>query len=546
LEIFEATLALLAAALVLSALAARLSVPYPSLLVLGGLVLGLTPVLPEVELDPAIAFALFLPPILFEAAYSTSWRDFRIYLAPILGLAVILVCISTWVVAVVADRLIPELPLGAAFVLGAIVSPPDAAAATAVLRQMRLPRSVVTVLEGESLLNDAVALVIYNFAVQAVVTGHFSKSAAGEALIVSTAGSVTLGLAVGWLWSKIAERIADPVISILASFLVAFGTYGLAEALDVSGVLAVVSAGLVFSIMAIQTLTPDTRLTGAAVWRLVVFALNAVAFVLIGLQLPRIVGELGNYSVVTLAIDGGVIAATVILVRIVWIMTISQIQRWVFGRGGGHYVGGWREALVISWSGMRGLISLAAALALPETIADGQAFPARALVQFLSFAVILATLVVQGLSLGALIRVLGVKKDSTADDEERAARIEAANAAIAAIERIGENPAIPRPVIEQTRMLYINRLDQLSEPDRKDGASAAANDPDHANFSDSLRLAAIAAERKALHEMRRRRAIGDGPLRVMQSELDLMETVLNRRGATYSRIGVPHAKPKRS
>ncbi len=539
-EIFEATLALLAAALILSAIAARLSIPYPSLLVLGGLVLGFTPVLPPVELDPAIAFALFLPPILFEAAYSTSWRAFRTYLAPILGLAVVLVCISTWVVAIVADRLIPELPLGAAFVLGAIVSPPDAAAATAVLRRMRLPRSVVTVLEGESLLNDAVALVIYNFAVQAVVTGQFSRSAAGEALIIGTAGGVTLGLAVGWVWGSLIKRIGDPVISILASFLVAFGIYGLAEFLDVSGVLAVVAAGLVFSLKAIQTVSADTRLTGGAVWRLVVFALNAVAFVLIGLQLPRIMDELRAYSVITLAIDGGVIAATVILVRIVWIMTVSQIQRWVFGRGGGHYVGGWREALVISWSGMRGLISLAAALALPDMIADGQPFPARALVQFLSFAVILATLVVQGLSLGSLIRLLDVKSDSAADDEERAARIEAATAAIAAIDRAGENPEFPRAIIEQTRMLYVNRLEELSEADPGAGTDSAGHDPGKAHAFDALRLAAITAERKALHDMRRRRAVGDEVARMLQGELDLLESMLGSRGASHSRKGGVH------
>jgi hypothetical protein len=202
--------------------------------------------------------------------------------------------------------------------------------------------------------------------------------------------------------------------------------------------------------------------------------------------------------------------------------------------------------LVISWSGMRGLISLAAALALPETIADGQAFPARALVQFLSFAVILATLVVQGLSLGALIRLLGVKADTAEDEEERTARIEAANAAIAAIDRLGEDPAIPRAVIEQIRMLYINRLEQLSEPDRAGAPGSDAQNPDYANVSDSLRLAAISAERNALREMRRRRAVGDGPLRVMESELDLMETVLSRRGATYSRIGGPRMTPERS
>jgi CPA1 family monovalent cation:H+ antiporter len=530
-DIFETTLALLAAALVLSWLAGRLRVPYPSLLVLGGLVLGFVPVLPTVELDPAIAFALFLPPILFEAAYSTSWRDFRTYIVPILSLAVFLVCVSTWVVAEVADRLIPELPFGAAIVLGAIVSPPDAAAATAVLRQMRLPRAVVTVLEGESLLNDAVALVIYNFAVAAVVTGQFSWSAAGEALAVSTVGSIALGLAIGWVWSKIAQRIADSLVIILASFLVALGIYGIAVSLDVSGVLAVVAAGLVFALDAMPALAPDTRLSGGAVWRLVVFALNAVGFVLIGIQLPRIVSDLHDYALTTLAIDGGIIAATAVLVRIVWIMTITQIRRWVFGHRAGHYVSAWREALVLSWSGMRGLISLAAALALPDTIADGSAFPARALVQFLSFAVILATLVVQGLSLGTLIRVLGVERDGAEDDDERAARLETANAAIATIDRVAEKQQFPGAVVDAVRALYVSRLAQLS-----DHSPHGPADPAEAGYSDALRLIALKAERRALLEMWRRRAIGDAAIRAIQSELDMMETLLRRRSETFLRI----------
>ena len=524
-EIFEATIALLGAALLLSGVAGRLAVPYPSLLVLGGLLFGFLHILPSVELDPAIAFALFLPPILFEASVTTSWRDFRTYLVAILSLAVLLVGVSTYVVAVVADRLIPELPLGAAFVLGAIVSPPDAAAATAVLRKMRLPRSVVTIIEGESLINDAAALVIYNLAVAAVSTGHFSAPAALLSLARSVTISIALGLLIGWGLSRLAARIADPLISILASFLVAFATYRVAEHLEISGVLAVVTLGLVCAWRVPTVLTPDTRLNGEAVWRLVIFALNALAFVLIGLQLPMIVAELPGYSVTTLAIDGGVIAATAIAVRLVWVMAAWLLQRIPpLGRRLPHPVN-WRQALIVGWSGMRGLISLAAALALPHTIGNGEPFPARALVLFLSFSVILATLVVQGLSLGALIRALGLGEDSAVAEEERLARTETANAAIAALDKLAENPAMPHDVINQARMLYISRLNQLHE---QDSAEVIAHS--NAGLLYVVRLAAIAAERTALLALRRRRAIGDGPLNTIQHELDLLETVLRRRG----------------
>ncbi len=526
-EVFEATLALLGAALFLSAIAGRLAVPYPSLLVLGGLALGFLPLAQHIELDPELAFALFLPPILFEAAYYTSWRDFTANIRPIAGLAVMLVGVTTWVVAVVADRLIPELPLGAAYVLGAIVSPPDAAAATAVLNRMRLPKRVVTIIEGESMVNDAVALVIYNFAVAAVVTGHFSAPRAGMALGGSVFGSVAIGLAIGWGWSKLAAKITDPLISVAASFLVAFATYLAGEQAHVSGVLTVVVTGLFFAWRSPYTISADIRLNSGAVWRLAIFVLNALAFVLIGLQLPQIVAELPQYSLLTLGEDASVIAGTVILVRLVWIMTLSQIIRW--GSTKKESTLDWRESLVIGWSGMRGLISLAAALALPETVDGGTPFPARALIMFLSFAVILATLVIQGLSLGALIRLVKLRDDSGAEAEESLARAEAANAAIGVIDKLAETPALPRDVLDRVRLVYINRLAQLNE-----GGDPNPDSPSNADFADAVRLAAIAAERKAVLTLHRSRALGDETWRTIQRELDLAEYTLRTRRPSYS------------
>ncbi len=526
-EIFEATLSLLAVALLLSALAGRLAIPYPSVLVIGGLGLSLLPPPPGAGFDPALAFFLFLPPILFEAAYYTSWRDFRANALPIGSLAVVLVALSTWVVAVVADRLIPELPIQAAYVLGAIVSPPDAAAATAVLSRMDLPRRIVTIVEGESLVNDAVALILYKFAVELTVAGHVSPSLAVLTLIVSGAGSTALGLLIGWLWSKLVERMADPVISVTASFVVAYGAYIAAERLDGSGVLTVVAAGLFFAWRAPRILKPDIRLAASAVWRVAIFVLNALAFVLIGLQLPQIVAALPGYSITTLAIDAGVIAGTVILVRLVWVVGVSQTLRRLGGAGARARIGDWKENLIIGWSGMRGLVSLAAALSLPETIDGGGPFPARALVLFLAFSVILATLVVQGLSLGALIRLLGLTGDEAAEREEQTARIEAANAAIAAIDRLAETPALPRDVLDRLRALYSNRIGELTG-DHND------ENPSNADFADAVRLTALAAERKAVIALRHRRVIGDSVLHTVQRELDLIETALKRRRPSYS------------
>lgn len=529
-EIFEATLALLAAALLLSWVAGRFAVPYPSFLVLGGLVLGFLPILPRVDLDPAIAFAVFLPPILFEAAYWTSWRDFRANARPIFGLAVVLVGVTTWAVAKVAGLLIPELPAGSAIVLGAIVSPPDAAAATAVMRRMRLPRRLITIVEGESLVNDAAALVIYNFSIAAVVTGHFSASESALALARTAGGGVLLGLLVGWAWTRIATRTRDPLIGVAASFLVAFSTYLAAERLGVSGVLAVVSAGLFFAWRAPESLNAETRLQAGAVWSLAIFILNALAFVLIGLQLPQILEDLAGYSILRLLTDGAIIAGTVIAIRLAWVAGAYLILRLEGAAKARRYFAGWRELTVIGWSGMRGLVSLAAALALPGTIADGSPFPARALILFLAFSVVFATLVVQGLTLGGLIRLLEVGDDGADDEEERLARIEAATAAICAIDSLAENPALPRDVLDRLRILYVGRIEQA------DSGHGRSSDPSNADFLDAARLAAIAAEREAILRLRHDRKIGDVPMHKIERELDLLELTIKRRQPTYSRV----------
>lgn len=528
-EIFEATLALLSLALFLSVIAGRLHVPYPSFLVMGGLLIGFLPMAPGVALEPKLVFTLFLPPVLFGAAYATSWRDFRANGRAIFALAVVLVALTSYIVAIVADYLIPELPIQAAFVLGAIISPPDAAAATAVLSRMKLPERVVTIVEGESLVNDAIALVLYNFAVQLTVAGTFSLAAAGLVLSVSAIGSVLLGLAIGMAWSRLAERLTDPLIAITASFIVAFGSYIAGEALHISAVLTVVTAGLVFAWQAPTVLTAEVRLAATSVWGLAIFVLNALAFVLIGLQLPAIVDQLPGDSLLTLSIDAALIALTAILVRLFWTVGMGQLVRRLGGPRARQQSVPWRESLVIGWSGMRGLVSLAAAMALPETIADGSPFPARPIILFIAFSVILATLVVQGLTLSGLIRLVKIEHDGSAEREEKLARTEAAVAAIATIDKLAETPALPREVLDRLRLLYLARLQQASESDTRE-----AHGPSNADFVDAVRLAAIGSERAAIHRLRHKRLIGDGPLNKIQRELDLAEASVKRGRPEYA------------
>ena len=528
-EIFEATLALLSLALVLSVVAGRLQAPYPSFLVIGGLAMGFLPIAPGVALEPRLVFTLFLPPVLFAAAYTTSWRDFRDNIRPILALAVVLVALTTYIVAIVADALIPELPLRAAFVLGAIISPPDAAAATAVLSRMKLPERVVTIVEGESLVNDAIALVLYNFAVQLTVAGTFSAAQAALSLAVSVGGSLALGAVLGLAWTALARRLTDPIIAITASFIVAFATYLVAEALNVSGVLAVVTVGLVFAWRAPATLTAEVRLSGASVWGLAIFVLNALAFVLIGLQLPGIVAALPGYSLIDLGAKAALVALSAIVVRLIWVIGVPFLLRSFGGAETRRKTVNWRESLVIGWSGMRGLVSLAAALALPETIDGGAPFPARAIILFVAFAVILATLVVQGLTLSGLIKLVRIESDGGAEAEERLARTEAAIAAIATIDKLAETPALPRDVLDRLRQLYVARLQQASG-----GDAGQSQNPSNADFLDAVRLAAIGSERAALLRLRHKRMVGDGPLSKIQHELDLAEAAVKRGRPEYA------------
>jgi len=526
-ERIEVVLGLLAAVAALALLSRKLPIPYPILLVLGGLVLALIPGLPSVRLDPELVFIFFLPPLLYPAALFTPWRDFHANLRPILLLAVGLVLFTTVTVGLLAHYFIPDFPLAAGFVLGAIISPPDAIAATAIAERLRVPRRIVTILEGESLVNDATALVAFRFAVAAIVTGSFSLAHASGQFFIVAIGGVLIGLVVGVSTAWMQKRIDDPPIEITLSLLTPFAAYLPAEQLGVSGVLAVVTAGLHHGWRIPEITTSRSRLQAGPVWEMIEFLLNGFIFLLIGLQLPEVLRRLSGRSIPQLIWYAVLISLAVILLRILWVFPAAYLPRLLFKRirdRDPHPA--WQNVTLVAWTGMRGVVSLAAALALPTTVESGAPFPGRDLILFLTFIVILATLVLQGLSLPGLIRWLGVKDDRAAEKEERHARLKANQAALARLDEIAETSTFNLETLQRLRVEYEDRIRQLEVCDPQDG------DLGNRLFSsDYERLVqeTLLVERKTILQLRNERIINDEVLRRVQRDIDLAEARLARR-----------------
>ena len=518
-EIVELILGSLVLVAGLALVARKIQVPYPILLVVGGLVIGLVPGLPRIRLAPDLVFVLFLPPLLFPAALFTSWRDFRANIRPISLLAVGLVLVTTVVIGLLTHYW-TGLPLAATFVLGAIVSPPDAVAATAIAERLRVPRRVVTILEGESLVNDATAFVCYRFAVAAVVTGTFSMVHAGARFIAVAAGGTVVGLLVGSITAWIHRRLDDPPVHTTISLLTPFVAYLLAERVGVSGILAVVVAGLYLGWRSPEISSSRVRLLTYPVWEMVVFLLNGLIFVLIGLQLPEVTGGLAGHSTGALCWLALRVSVAVIVVRIVWVFVATYVPRWASLRiRKKDPYPGWRNVSVVAWTGMRGVDSLAAAMAVPFTIQDGSPFPGRNLILFLTFTVIFATLVLQGLSLPSIIRLLKVVDDGITDKEERIARIKANQAALAHVDESRDH--IDPKVIDHLRVEYEDRLRQLevgdgSNVDGQNGRSAYRR----------LSQEALEVERRVILQLRNERVINDEVLRRIQHDIDLAEARL--------------------
>jgi monovalent cation/hydrogen antiporter len=516
---------LLAAAATLLALAQVTRVPYPITLVLGGLALGFLPGMPEIQLPPDLVLVAVLPPLLYGSAFFTSLRELRANARPIGLLAIGLVLITTVAVAAVAHMAIPGLNWSTAFVLGAIVSPTDPTASTAIAERLGLPRRLVATIEGESLVNDGTALVAYRFAVAAVVTGSFSLAEASGRFVLNVAGGIAVGLAAGFVIRQVRRRLDNPPLELTISLLSGYFAYLPAQAAGVSGVLAAVTVGIYMGWYMPELTNPQTRLQGVAMWEILFFVLNALLFGLVGLQLPGIVDSLSGRSTESLVRDAVIVCGAVIAARFAWVFIAGYLPHLIDRRlRARDPVPAWRHKTVLAWSGMRGAVSLAAALALPLTTDAGRAFPDRDLLIFLTFAVILGTLVVQGLTLPALIRVLALEEDGLAEREEAKARIHAAEAALERLEELVDEDWVREDTAERMRGLYNFRQARFrSRVDSEADGSAEERSLDYQR----LRRELLDAERGAVIQLRRVGRIDDEVMRRVVRDLDLEDLRLD-------------------
>jgi CPA1 family monovalent cation:H+ antiporter len=525
-EIFIAALFVSVAGL--NAVARWLSVPYPIPLVLGGLVLGLIPGLPEIELQPDLVLLIFLPPLLYSAAFFADLHALRADLRVISSNAIGLVLATTVAVAVIAHAVI-GLTWPLSFALGAIVSPTDPVAATTILRRLGAPRRMINVIEGESLMNDATALVAFRVAVAAAVGGSFSAVDAGFEFLWSTAGGVAVGLVAGFLVAEIRKRMEDTITEITISLFTGYAAFVPAHQLGVSGVLAAVTAGIYLGWRAPEIASPQTRLESYAVWEILVFLLNATLFILIGLQLPVIMDGLDGKNTWELLGDALVITAAVIVVRFVWIFTLTFLIRAIdrrpqqrarrVGRG---------PRIIGAWSGMRGAVSLAAALSLPLVTDAGSALPGRDIILFVTFVVILVTLVGQGLTLPMLIRKLGVREDGAAEEQEEVrARLIASKAALSRLDELALEDWTREDTIERVSAMYRFRKRRFAIR-----AGKIEDDDDQGGTEDrSLQYQRVmhevfTAQRDALVSLRNSGEVSNEIRSRIEHELDLEESRL--------------------
>lgn len=468
-ENFTFIIFIFAILITLSAFIEKIRLPNPVLFVAAGLAIGFIPVLPDLTLDPDVVFIIFLPPLLYDAAFKTSWNDLKTNARPIAALAVSLVFFTILIIAITAHYLIPGFGWPLAFLLGAIISPPDAVAATGIIKGLGLNKRVITILEGESLLNDASALVAYRYALAALTTGGFLFWQAGLQFLLIAVGGIFAGVVVGYVLIFAHKKIRNnPVVETALTLITPFLSYLFAEQFRASGVLSVVITGLMIAWRSPKIFSYQTRMQSTAVWDTLIFLLNGFIFILIGTQLPGILKQLSGYTFSTLAVYGLVISAATILVRIIWVIAGAYSAK-LFRRKKEaqdttekeNEISVWKNVLVISWTGTRGIISLAAALALPFTLYNGDAFPQRALILFLCFIVIFTTLVIQGLSLPLLVRLLDIKPEQDKDNEVKALQLYIANKTLQFIDN--ELPDDPHNVFKhQLKAMYEQLAKQLN------------------------------------------------------------------------------------
>jgi Na+/H+ antiporter len=526
-EGFEVVLAaVLVAVAGLNALASRIGIPYPIVLVLGGLALGLVPGMPHVELEPELVLLVFLPPLLYFAAFFSEPRALRRY-ARALSLTAIGLVLATMVLVAVLGHLVLDLTWPMAFALGAIVSPTDPVAATAIMRRLGAPRRIVNIVEGESLVNDAAALVAYRVALAAAVEGTFSLLDASLEFVLAVAGGVALGLAVGWVIGEIRRRLDDPPTEITISLITGYVAFLPAEQLHLSGVLAAVTAGLYLGWRAPELASPPTRLQAFAVWDVVTFLLNATLFVLVGLQLPVVVDGLVGQSWPELVGYAALVCAAVIAARFAWLFTTPYMLRAVDRRPRQRELRtGAAERVVVAWSGLRGAVSLATALALPLETDAGTRLPGRDLIVFVTFAVVLVTIVGQGLTLPALVRRLGVVAEGREEEhEELVARLVASKAALTELEAMAGEGWAGDETLDRARQYYEQRK-------RRYAARAGKIEDDGYEDASQVRQRVLrrlyGAERRAIVGLRNAGDISNEVMHRLGRELDLEESYLEQ------------------
>jgi CPA1 family monovalent cation:H+ antiporter len=537
-ENFKIIVFIMTILIILTAIANKRKLPYPVLLVAAGLIIGFVPQLPGLALDPDVIFVVLLPPLLYDGASKTSWHEFRTSIRPISALAITLVFFTTVAVAITAHYLIPGFTWPLAFVLGAVVSPPDAVAASGIIKGLGLNKKVITILEGESLVNDASALIAYRYAVAAVTTGTFVLWQASLQFVLVAGVGILIGIVTGYLFVLVHKKIENnPVVETSLTLLAPYISYLAAEQLHMSGVLAVVSTGLVIAWRAPEVFSYQTRIRTRVVWDTLIFLLHGFVFIMIGLQLPSIIKDLGNYSFPQMLGYGLLISLVTIVVRIIWVFAGADWQR--FSRkkkknkdslpADSEPDTTWKNVLVVAWTGTRGVISLAAALALPLFLVDGTPFPKRHSIIFLSFVVIFITLVVQGLSLPLLIRWLKIKPQDNTAAEETELQLYIAGTTLHYIEQ-----EFPIPLDNKLQQQLKNKYEQLihdltKEMNRRKKANQ--NDKEiQAPQPDALlnaRLEISKFQRTLLLKLHKEGEFSDAVIRQVERIMDIDEMKLN-------------------
>ena len=517
---------LLAVVAAVAVLAARLKIPPAILLVLTGVVLALVPGLPALALAPELVLLLVLPPVIYASAVAMSWREFRFNLRPISLLAVGCVVFTTIAVAAAAHFVLGlAWPVG--FVLGAIVSPPDAVAPLSIARRLQLPRRLLVILEGEGLANDATALILYRFAVAAVSAGVFSFGEAAGMFAAIVAAEIVWGIGVGWLTLRLRRWVHDPRIEITISILVPFLAYWPPAHVGGSGVLATVTAGLYISWNGLRLISAATRLQGIFFWDFLIYLIEGMVFLVTGLQARSVIAGIRDYSVSELTISAALVTAVVILARFVWMYPATYLPRWLFPAvRRSDPSPPWQWPFALASAGVRGVVSLAAALAIPFVTEAGQPFPERDLTLFLTFTVILATLVGQGLLLPWIIRQLGLahagRRELRADRiEERQARRRAAETAIERFDQLAIEKSLSDDIANPLRAAQRARLLRIEM--KGDGAEARGK---LADPHEDIELQLIVAERQLINDLYRDGKLKDEARRRIERELDLREAHL--------------------